>query len=97
MTRRKGEITRSQIDRGYPYQVEIVIPPNGLGRKIDDIYTFLRERGYAFKKRGGRDRRTEGIFHTSRYCFTSMEHAQAFQDRFGCLYSGEIVVVERKR
>ncbi|QPC44510.1 hypothetical protein HW532_18495 [Kaustia mangrovi] len=60
MSRRTGKITKSQIDRLYPYQVEIVDPPAGPGRRIDDLYAFLHEHGYAFKTHGGSDRRAEG-------------------------------------
>jgi hypothetical protein len=44
MTRRKGERTSAQVDRDYPYQVEIEIPEGSLGTRLNAMYAFCDER-----------------------------------------------------
>ncbi|QPC43463.1 hypothetical protein HW532_12630 [Kaustia mangrovi] len=95
MPRLKGAVSSKQIDHDFPYQVELIVPPIGFGKAIDTMHAFPRERAMPFMTRGGRDRRTEDIFHTARYCFTTMEHAEAFLERFGHAYSGEIFVADK--
>lgn len=78
MSRRKGEITRAQIDREYPYQVEIVIPPGGLGRRLDEMHRFCA--GLAdYRTRGAR----KGAVDACRWCFAEASPGEAFQRRFG--------------
>ena len=44
-SRYKGRSGFKEIARLYPYVVEILVPPGGLGRHLDDMHEFHRQRG----------------------------------------------------
>lgn len=90
MTRRKGEITSRQIDRDFPHQVEIEIPPGGLRKRLDGMYAFCR--GNDFRTRGIGRQRIETGRDGMRWCFTTAEAADAFQAQFGGgrLHAGKV-------
>src|ERR1700743_3801956 len=80
--RYKGQITPAIIDRDYPHQVEIFVPGDGLGVRLNVMHEFCHS--FDYKTRGiatkqwtatGRD----GI----RWCFRNGEEAATFQERFG--------------
>ena len=54
MARRKGETTSRQIDRDLPHQVEVPIPPGGLGRRLDAMHDLARELGRYAARPGDR-------------------------------------------
>jgi hypothetical protein len=79
MTRRKGEVTARQIERGWPHQV--AFPPEAV-RGVDAsmaMHTLAKELGAAPRpirlQHDGRDRIV--------FCFAMSESAQAFWQRFG--------------
>lgn len=82
--RRKGEITHRQIDRDWPYQVRIRIPPNtGLGTRLNDMLGAAAEieRGYTSRSD------LQGLEDFVRFCFRGEAAAAEFHRRFG----GELV------
>jgi hypothetical protein len=40
----RGERTAAQNERDFPHIVELQVPPNGFGVKLDAMYAFHRER-----------------------------------------------------
>jgi hypothetical protein len=44
-SRYKGRSGFREIAGLYPYVVEIVVPPGGLARRLDDMHEFHRQRG----------------------------------------------------
>jgi len=45
MTRYKGRSSSNSIERDFPYIIEIVVPPNSLGAKLDAMYDFHARHG----------------------------------------------------
>lgn len=83
MAVRKGQLTAAQIDREWPHQVEIAVPPLGLGSQLNDLHTTAAEIDPAYRTRS----RTEGTEHFIRFCFRSAEASAAFWRRVcGPLY-----------
>jgi len=41
MVRYRELRTIAQLEKEFPYQVEIVVPPGGLGRRLDEIESWL--------------------------------------------------------
>jgi hypothetical protein len=78
--RRKGEITRAEIDRCFPHQIELPVPPNGFGARLAVMYGFCREHCFAYQTRPAR-RRGEGD--AVRWCFRLPADAERFCERFG--------------
>ena len=84
MTRRKGERTSRANERDFPNVIELAVPPNGFGAKLDLIHGFHRDRG--LEARSGRgQRRGEQDF--VRWCFAERTDAEAFKTSFG----GELI------
>ena len=45
MTRYKGQLKASRIEREYPHHVDMIVPPGGLGKRLDAMYDwYARER-----------------------------------------------------
>lgn len=80
MTQRRGERTAVQNERDFPYIVELPVPPNGFGAKLDSMYEFHREHGIQ-DARGRGQRRNEGDF--VRWCFGKLDDAKEFSKAFG--------------
>ena len=79
-SRYKGRSGFREIARLYPYVVEIVVPPGGLGRRLDDMHEFHRQRGIK-DQRGPRRRDDEHDY--LRWCFADLATAEAFAAEFG--------------
>jgi hypothetical protein len=80
MTRRKGELSKSTIDRDWPHQVAMPAE-ECTGHNYRSHHYFIAyeklslcPRGHTFY-RGARD------FHV--FCFAEREHAETFQRQFG--------------
>jgi hypothetical protein len=43
--RYKGRPSAKTIVREFPFVVEIMVPEGGLGRRLDDMHEFHRQRG----------------------------------------------------
>jgi hypothetical protein len=66
------------------FVVEVVVPPGGLGRRLDNMHEFHRQRGLK-DQRGPRRRDDEHDY--LRWCFADLATAEAFAAEFG----GEIL------
>ena len=45
MTRYKGQLRASRIEQEFPYHVDIVVPPGGVGTRLDAMYDFHTQHG----------------------------------------------------
>lgn len=87
MVRRKGELSKHQIDEGWPYQValpEVV----SLGKANDVVREFCKE--LSLCNRGHTFRRDDQWFNV--WCFADEEDALKFIARFG----GEMIDVRNR-
>lgn len=80
MSRRKGEITRAEIDRCFPHQVELPVPVNGFGPRLNVMYGFCREHCFSYQTRAARRR---GEADAVRWCFRLASDAERFREQFG--------------
>ena len=79
---RKGELSRAEIDRGWPYQVALPAEAT-VGARYDVVHGFCKGlslclRRHTFNRNG------EWM---TVFCFAEKEHAEQFRDRF----AGEII------
>ena len=45
MTRYKGRQNAKAVERDFPHFVDIIVPPGGLGLKLDAMYDFHTQHG----------------------------------------------------
>ena len=78
--RRKGWQNAASIKHDFPYVVELEVPPDGFGPRVDRIDEFHVRLGV--NQRRGRGR-SEGERKIICWRFADAEIAQAFADEFG--------------
>jgi len=80
----KGQIKTTEIERRYPHIVELKVPLNGFGTKLNLMHEWHSFRGIQTQRGSGgyHDGR-----HYVRWCFVVQEDAKAFQKEFG----GELI------
>ena len=76
----EGRFSAKLIERDFPHIVEVVVPPGGLGTKLDAMYAFHTQHG--IKPHRGSGRREEGRDYI-RWCFAHATTAAAFAAAFG--------------
>jgi hypothetical protein len=64
----------------FPYIVEIIVPPDGLGERLDEMLAFHRDRGITPNL--GKGARVSGRDHL-RWRFADLATAIAFAVKFG--------------
>ncbi|AMN44734.1 hypothetical protein RHPLAN_63250 [Rhodoplanes sp. Z2-YC6860] len=79
MGRRKGELSPSSIDRGWPHQVSLP-EDECTGMPDYDIVRLFAE-PLSVCSRGHRFRQNDRWYHV--FCFQFREDAEKFKDRFG--------------
>ena len=80
----KGRIGTKEIERHYPHIVELMVPLNGFGTRLNDMHEWHSIRG--IQTHPGSGRYHDGR-HYVRWCFADPEDAKAFQKEFG----GELI------
>jgi hypothetical protein len=80
MARYKGRSGSKAIGRDFPHIVEIVVPPGGLGKQLDAMYDWHRERGIEAHRGSGRREEGRDII---RWCFADEKTAANFAAAFG--------------
>ena len=80
MSRYKGRTSARAIERDFPHIVETVVPPGGLGERLDDMYDFHAHHG--IRARLGLGRRDENGRDIIRWCFADSAIAEAFAASF---------------
>jgi len=80
MNRRKGELTPSAIDRGWPFQIILL-------QELSSGKLYAEQTEFCEKQKLMRCSRGHSIFHEDRHynvhCFATKAGAQAFLDRYG--------------
>jgi hypothetical protein len=74
-----GRQSAKAVERDFPHFVDIVVPPHGLGKKLNGMYEFHTRRGIKPQRGQGRhDANGEVI----RWCFADPANAHAFAAEF---------------
>src|SRR5690242_822944 len=79
MPRYKGRTSTSTIETIYPHVVEIAVPENGLGTRLDAMYVWCRSRGIT--PHHGQQRHEEGQDFIA-FCFAVAQTAAGFAAAF---------------
>ena len=80
MTRYKGRSNAKAIERDFPHIVEMAVPPNGFGIRLDAMYEWHRSRDIEARRGQGRH---EDDCDYVRWCFADPKIAAAFAVDFG--------------
>jgi hypothetical protein len=88
-TRQKGELRKSAIDRGWPYQVALAEPAY-VGRNFPIVHGFIEAAGLSLCVRGHAFYR-DGMHHHV-FCFATEDDADRFHGRFG----GEVMTPDTR-
>jgi hypothetical protein len=75
LARYKGRLSHKQIERDFPHLVDVRIPPDGLGRRLDEMDAWHLARGL-------RALRSSACLWTARFCFADTATATAFKLEF---------------
>ena len=84
MTRYKGRTKTNLTERNYPHHVELILPEGGLGKRLDEVYSWHSDRG--LQALSGKGRRDEYNRDYITWCFADAESAKAFVAEFGGRY-----------
>jgi hypothetical protein len=80
MSRYKGQLKAAHTERLFPHHVDIIVPPGGLGMRLDQMYEFHVQHGIKPQRGyGGHDANGSVI----RWCFADASLAAAFASKFG--------------
>jgi len=80
MSRYKGRSSSKAVERDFPHIMEIVVLPGGLGKQLDTMYDWHRERGIEARRGSGRRDEDRDII---RWCFADQKTAADFGAAFG--------------
>ena len=80
----KARASTKETERHYPHIVELMVPLNGFGTKLNVMHNWHFNRGIQAQRGSGRYHKGR---HYVRWCFGGSEDAKAFQDEFG----GELI------
>lgn len=80
MTRYKGELRATRTEQEFPHHVDIIVPPGGLGRRLDDMYNFHIQNDIKPKRGQGKHSADSAVI---RWCFADASLAAAFASKFG--------------
>ena len=79
MSRYKGRQSAKSVEQDFPHFVEIAVPPDGLGTRLNAMYDFHARHGIEAKR--GHGRRDDGGS-LIRWCFADPALADAFAKEF---------------
>jgi hypothetical protein len=80
MPRYKGRTSFKTIERDFPHIVEMIVPPGGLGSKLDAMYEFHTQYGIKPQRGHGRHDANGSVI---RWCFADPAVAKSFATVFG--------------
>jgi hypothetical protein len=80
MTKYKGRQIAKDVERAFPHFVDIKVPPEGLGTKLDAMYDFHMRHGIQPKRGHGRHDASGSVI---RWCFADPAFAVEFARAFG--------------
>jgi hypothetical protein len=79
MRRYKGQLRASRIEQEYPHHVDMIVPPGGLGRRLDAMYEFHAQHGVKPQRGQGMHGGNGDVI---RWCFADATLAAAFASKF---------------
>ena len=79
MSRYKGSHSAKAVERAYPHFVDVVVPPGGLGSRLDAMYGFHERHAIRAKRGHGRHDANGSVV---RWCFADPAIAAAFAKEF---------------
>ena len=79
MSRSKGQLKASRTEQEFPHHVDIIVPPGGLGRLLDDMYNFHIENDIKPQRGHGKHDANGSVV---RWCFADAKVAAAFVAAF---------------
>jgi hypothetical protein len=84
MSRYKGRQSAKAVEKDFPHVVDMVVPPGGLGKRLDGMYEFHARHG--IKPIGGQGKHdtNRSVIH---WCFANPELAAAFATEFAAAHS----------
>lgn len=68
------------MERDFPHIVEMAVPPNGFGKRLDAMYDWHRAHGIEARRGNGRREEDRDIV---RWCFADQKMANEFVTVFG--------------
>jgi hypothetical protein len=81
MTRYKGRTKTKLIERGFPHQVEMIVPEGGFGKRLEEMFEWHRARTIQPKLgRSRRDKKNNRDYIT--WCFADAAMADSFRASF---------------
>jgi len=80
MTRYKSQLRASRIEQEFPHHVDIVVPPSGLGTRLDAMYDFHTQHSIKPQRGHGEHNADSAVI---RWCFADAGLAAAFANKFG--------------
>lgn len=80
MTRYKGQPKASRTEQEFPHRVDIIVPPGGLGTRLDAMYDFHAQHGIKPQRGQGKHDADGSV---TRWCFADEGLATAFASKFG--------------
>jgi hypothetical protein len=82
MTRYKGRHSAKVGEQESPHFVDIIVPPHGLGTKLDAMYEFHARHGIKPKRGHGRNDANGSVI---RWCFGDPVMARQFAQEFDAI------------
>jgi len=79
VTRYKGRQSAKAVERDFPHFVDMVVPPGGLGSRLDGMYEFHTRHGIKPQRGHGRHDANGAVI---RWCFADPKLAEAFATEF---------------
>jgi hypothetical protein len=79
MSRYKGQLRASRVEQEFPHHVDVVVPPGGLGTRLDAMYEFHSQHGIK-PQRGHGTHNADGA--VIRWCFADASLAATFASKF---------------
>jgi hypothetical protein len=79
MSRYRGRQNAKAVEQDFPHFVEMVVPPGGLGSRLDAMYAFHERHGVSAKRGHGRHDANGSVV---RWCFADSAIAAAFAKEF---------------
>jgi hypothetical protein len=79
MSRYKSRHSAKAVEQDFPHYVDVVVPPSGLGTKLDAMYDFHAKHGIKPQRGHGRHDANGSII---RWCFADVSQATAFASKF---------------
>jgi hypothetical protein len=79
MARYKGQLRASRNELEFPHHVDIIVPPGGLGTRLDAMYDFHTQHGIQPQRGHGKHDADSAII---RWCFADASLAAEFASKF---------------